>query len=66
MVGFYLLKMYSVLEMKKVEAQRRSALNRLKKETRPDTPRSERMSAPVTPETQSGRKDDDDWHVTDS
>ena len=66
-LAFYLLKLYSILEMKRVDAQRREALNILKKETRQETPRSERMSAPVTPETQSGRhNDDDDWNITDS
>ena len=66
-LAFYLIKLYSILEMKRVDAQRREALNVLKKETRQETPRSERMSAPVTPETQSGRRnDDDDWNITDS
>ena len=65
-LAFYLLKLYSILEMKRMDAQRREALNTLKKEERPETPRSERMSAPVTPETQSGRRNDDDWNITDS
>jgi hypothetical protein len=66
LVAFYLLKLYSVLEMKRVDAQRREALSILKKEGRPETPRSEQMSAPVTPETQSGRRNDDNWNITDS
>jgi hypothetical protein len=65
-VAFYLLKLYTLVEMKRLEAIRREALNRLKKESKPETPQSEQMSAPVTPETRSGRNNDDDWQPVDA
>lgn len=63
--AFYLLKLYTLMEMKQMESQRRDALHRLKHEERPVTPRSEAHSVPVTPDTQQGNNRDDDWQVTD-
>ncbi len=61
---FYVVKLYTRLEMRKMEGMRREALNRMKKEARPDTPASDRHSVPVTPETEGGRRNED-WEVQD-
>ena len=63
-VLFYSVKLYTKLEMKRMEGARREALNRLKKEQRPETPASDRHSVPVTPDTEGGRQNDD-WEVQD-
>jgi hypothetical protein len=63
--AFYLLKLVTVLEMKKVAMQRQEALGRLKREERPETPQSEVHSVPVTPRSQHGESKDDAWNVTD-
>ena len=63
-VLFYTVKLYTKLEMKRMEGERREALIRLKKEQRADTPASDRHSVPVTPDTEGGRQNDD-WEVQD-
>ncbi len=64
-VAFYLLKMYTLVEMRRMEAQRREALNLLKAEVRPETAESEAHSYPVTPSTQHGSRHEEQWDVTD-
>jgi hypothetical protein len=64
-LAFYLLKLVTVLEMKKVAMQRQEALGRLKREVRPETPQSEVHSVPVTPTSRHGESNDDAWNVTD-
>ena len=64
-VAFYLLKMYTLVEMRRMETQRREALNKLKAEVRPETAESEAHSYPVTPSTQHGNMHEEQWDVTD-
>ena len=59
----YVIKAVTLLQMKGMEAQRRRALEVLKRQEREKTPEAEVYSVPVTPDTPHGRTDDDDWHV---
>lgn len=64
-VAAYLLKLVTLVQMKRMEQLRRQALNVLKHQKREVTPDSEVHSVPVTPDTPRMKKGNDDWDVQD-